>query len=1035
MTQRVPAGLAQMPPGPELALALSRIDEATVSAADAVEVLKAWHRQRAHDEARFMAVTVEVGLRSPGPDSRVCRMEAPDEFSADELRPALAWSRSRAASRLSEAWDLMSRLPVVHAALQRGVIDEVKARAFASWTRGLTVDQARSVCGRLLAVAGVLTVGELIEAIRWAALAIDSEWAERRCAAAVRERRVVGSRNPDGTANLSGLDQPLERVAAACNRVDALARRSKAAGDRRLTQHIRSELFLGLLDGGFQGWTDEEIVAFLVAESQAAQAGTQDGSTPTSPPRQADTPICGEEPRRSVDADGFDRSGVLAGGAPLDPGRSADLKASEVTLDSSGQIASALADGLDGGTGAAQHNRCAVVARKTRSTDPDVAPGRCDDAGSPVGVQRSSGSKGWVPSDFAGEFDDGTGGAQADRRAVVAAQARSAGRGGVAGRCGSSTTPVGVRRPAGRRTDTDLGTPMAGPIESAVAVPDVSSPLGGGGRHHMPMETSTGPGVARSVGATAELPTVPGWAGEGYDVDIGTAIGDRYGVGRLRVGDEVVNTRDVAPPPHKVGGSADAVRADLDAAATVGPQLIEDAWSVGDETGSPQRWAAGELRVEATTLLGLDEHPGELAGWGPVPSGQARRIALRQGKAVWRWVLTDDEGRLVDCGVTRHRPVVGGEPGTTPAVKVRAEITGRVGSASQDLINAVPATDIGTSATKAVSLPGDTASFPGEDGRVGPGSGNMTSTGTATGMRTKIATSIADPVRNSARLGTKIVNTPVRARGVVEVQITASDLPRLSGLPGLPIGWRRILDEITQRAVAHEQFHWDISDLGDQDPKHRWADADVGSSDSTQTVACVDETGSGHGAGRRLKPQTGRSSVDPHCAPDLGSLGSSDHGVDLGRRLPGSALRRFVQVRDRVCTAPGCQVPAAHTDQDHIEEWSMGGPTVATNLHSVCRHDHRLRHEGGWQITRTPAGTVVWITRLGQVCPVPPSPTSIPLPEPAPRRTILPDYPIQDDDTPTFTAAEAHFGSAAFGVWRLTSLDEADLDESEMPPF
>jgi hypothetical protein len=129
-------------------------------------------------------------------------------------------------------------------------------------------------------------VGELIDRIKRACLAIDPEWAEKRYRESVRTRRVVGSRNPDGTANLGGYQQPLDRIAAASERIDAMARACKRGGDRRPIDHIRSDLFIGMTDGTFEGMTDAEITAYVLANpyvepgdqpSGGRAAGGQDG--------------------------------------------------------------------------------------------------------------------------------------------------------------------------------------------------------------------------------------------------------------------------------------------------------------------------------------------------------------------------------------------------------------------------------------------------------------------------------------------------------------------------------------------------------------------------------------------------------------------------------------------------------------------------------------------------------------------------------------------------------------------------------------
>jgi HNH endonuclease len=75
--------------------------------------------------------------------------------------------------------------------------------------------------------------------------------------------------------------------------------------------------------------------------------------------------------------------------------------------------------------------------------------------------------------------------------------------------------------------------------------------------------------------------------------------------------------------------------------------------------------------------------------------------------------------------------------------------------------------------------------------------------------------------------------------------------------------------------------------------------------------------------------------------------------ADPTARLPGAALRRWISVRDRTCVFPGCRVPAHRADADHTTEHARGGSTTDDNLGPGCRHDHRLRHDGGWRIVQT----------------------------------------------------------------------------------
>ncbi|MFF0343811.1 DUF222 domain-containing protein [Kribbella sp. NPDC004875] len=61
-----------------------------------------------------------------------------------------------------------------------------------------------------------------------------------------------------------------------------------------------------------------------------------------------------------------------------------------------------------------------------------------------------------------------------------------------------------------------------------------------------------------------------------------------------------------------------------------------------------------EVVVAAGTLLGLDDDPAELTGYGPIPAEVARRIAA---DGTWRRLLTDPmNGAVLEASTTRHDP-------------------------------------------------------------------------------------------------------------------------------------------------------------------------------------------------------------------------------------------------------------------------------------------------------------------------------------------------------------------------------------------
>ncbi|MGH3822380.1 MAG: DUF222 domain-containing protein, partial [Pseudonocardiaceae bacterium] len=514
--QVIPEDLADIPPGPRLSAALAGIDLARLSGFDCVEVLKARYRQLNHDRAQVMAAMVEVGLRGRVPAGDLTRMAVPDEFSADEIRAALMLTRRAADAQFSLAYDLITRLPAVHAAMDAGLIDEPRARVLSEWTTELSPEQARGVCDALLPRVLTLTTGQLIEKIKKMAIAIDPAWAQRRYEQAVAERKVVGYRNPDGSANLSGYNLPVDRVAAACGHIDALAKAAKRAGDARPIDHIRADLFLGMTDGSYAGLDDATILDRLRTTSR--EEGPGDDSV-------ADRE---DEPDHS------------------DSGRG----------------------------GAADEDGC--------------------DAGGP-------------PSPLA---------------------------------------------PAG---------------------------------------------------------------------------------------------------------------------------------------------AGMELRARLSTLLGQDEYPGELSGWGPIHAALTRNLATLMSRGQWRFAITDEHGKLLHCGITPARP-----------------------------------------------------------------------TGSA---------------RRSAR-----------SREIVELQIPAT-----------------ALHELTSNA---------------------------------DTVGCW-------------------APVVADLARQYTSAQGPPEG-DPARRTPGAELRRYIQIRDRHCIMIGCRNPARGTDADHTVDDALGGTTTEDNLGPACRHDHRLKHDGGWRLDQLEPGHFRW---------------------------------------------------------------------------
>ena len=234
------AGLERLPAGPVLAAALADIDPAGLDGFDAVLVMQAWARQANHARGELFASVAGV-LSRHDPHGRPTYTR--DAYGVFEVAAALTMSRSAARDLSELAWDLATRLPAVLAALRAGELDQAKAAVFATYTLSLPDDQARAIVAELLPRAPGWTVGQLRDAIARRAVALDPEWTRRRYERGLRDRRVVGRRNDDGTANLAGYQLPTDQVAAACARLDAIAHAARAQAHPERLDHLRARIF------------------------------------------------------------------------------------------------------------------------------------------------------------------------------------------------------------------------------------------------------------------------------------------------------------------------------------------------------------------------------------------------------------------------------------------------------------------------------------------------------------------------------------------------------------------------------------------------------------------------------------------------------------------------------------------------------------------------------------------------------------------------------------------------------------------------
>jgi hypothetical protein len=104
-----------------------------------------------------------------------------------------------------------------------------------------------------------------------------------------------------------------------------------------------------------------------------------------------------------------------------------------------------------------------------------------------------------------------------------------------------------------------------------------------------------------------------------------------------------------------------------------------------------------------------------------------------------------------------------------------------------------------------------------------------------------------------------------------------------------------------------------------------------------------------------LAPETARRlGCDTSVVPILSSGGET---LSVGRKTRSIPphIRRALDSRDGGCRFPGCE-NRRWVDAHHIHHWAKGGETSLDNLVVLCRHHHRLVHEGGFSVRRPPTG-------------------------------------------------------------------------------
>ncbi len=234
---------------------------------EAAERVKAWADaqglaalRRLH-EGVGMVVRANADLVNPpagahdGPLAYASVVAETTTATVDEVALATGLPEAQVAARLALALDVDQRAAPVAMALRDGNVSLDRAERIQQATRDLDPDVARAVAERLLAPmpdGSVRSHRSFTRELRRQVLLHTPDPLQTR-ADALRDRCAYAFIEPEGTGRLT-VTGDAGRVVAALERVDALARAFRGAGDGRTLAQLRSDVMLDLV---LYGWADQ----------------------------------------------------------------------------------------------------------------------------------------------------------------------------------------------------------------------------------------------------------------------------------------------------------------------------------------------------------------------------------------------------------------------------------------------------------------------------------------------------------------------------------------------------------------------------------------------------------------------------------------------------------------------------------------------------------------------------------------------------------------------------------------------------------
>jgi len=258
-----------------------------------------------------------------------------------------------------------------------------------------------------------------------------------------------------------------------------------------------------------------------------------------------------------------------------------------------------------------------------------------------------------------------------------------------------------------------------------------------------------------------------------------------------------------------------------------------------------------------------------------------------------------------------------------------------------------------------------------------------------------------------AGVGAGVGVAPIARPGVVELLVPLETLTGQSDAPGHLAGYGPVIADIARQVATQQTQQWQAETAAAAHQAARLTQA-LSPGDSATSIPVAQWRFRVHDSDGRLL-YTGTTRARP-TAPDgrdrpeplfdltainaaarptpsraepiaPGVLALRPHDPcppaqpNPADRHPNAAMRRWIAARDTTCRAPGCTAPARICDTDHTEDHATGGPTTDNNLGLLCRHHHRLKHEGGHHLVQITPGEFRWVSphcRTYEVHPDPP---------------------------------------------------------------